>query len=304
MNSLEVAAIDAASATDTGQIRVANQDAYGVFTDADNARLFVVADGMGGHQGGETASRVAVETIGEVFRRSDEGPETTLLDAFRAANLRIWQMAQGDEHLLGMGTTGVALLLASGGPLWLAHVGDSRAYRYRNGVLERLTVDHSMVEHMREHGLITAEEAENHPDRNVILRSLGVQPTVEVDMSAVPSEPGDRYLLCSDGLSGVVPEAEIAAVLEHNRPADAARLLVDLANQRGGPDNVTVQLVQIPGGETSARTQEFPVASPPAKLPPRAPVRPADQRIPIVAAACIGVGVILVTVILWLVMAP
>jgi len=304
MNTLELAAADAASATDTGQIRVANQDAFGAFTDADNARLFVVADGMGGHQGGETASRVAVETIGEVFRRSAEGPEATLLDAFRAANQRIWQMAQQDEHLHGMGTTGVALLLSSGGPLWLAHVGDSRAYRFRNGVLERLTVDHSMVEHMREQGLITEEEAANHPDRNVILRSLGVQPTVDVDLTAVPSEPGDRYLLCSDGLSGVVPETEIAAVIERNRPADAARLLVDLANQRGGPDNVTVQLVQIPGGEPPARAAEIPVSRPPTITPARAPVRRADPRIPIVAAVCIGVAVILVSMILWMVMAP
>jgi protein phosphatase len=300
MNAMELAATDAASATDTGQIRVANQDSWGAFTDADSARLFVVADGMGGHRGGETASRIAVETIGEVFRRSEDGPDATLRGAFEAANQRIWETAQQDDSLHGMGTTGVALLLCPGGPLWLAHVGDSRAYRFRRGVLERLTVDHSMVEHMREHGLITEEEAAHHPDRNVILRSLGVLPTVEIDIAPVATEPGDQFLLCSDGLSSVVPEEEIAAVLGRNRPADAARLLVDLANQRGGPDNVTVQVVQLPGGEAPPRrTQELRAARPPLDAARSARGSRLERSIPIVATACIAVGVALVTVVLW-----
>jgi protein phosphatase len=299
MSAPDTSAADAAAATDTGQIRAANQDSYGAFTDADHARLFVVADGMGGHRGGETASRIAVETIGEVFRRSEEGPEATLRDAFQAANQRIWQAAQEDADLHGMGTTGVALLLLPGEPLWLAHVGDSRAYRFRRGVLELLTVDHSMVEHMRERGLLTEEEAEHHPERNVILRSLGVQPTVEVDIASVATEPGDQFLLCSDGLSSVVPAAEIAAVLERHRPADAARLLVDLANQRGGPDNVTVQVVQIPGGE---RSQTEAIRVEPVGLAPRPPA--VDHRIPIVATACVALGVVLVIVIAWLILAP
>jgi protein phosphatase len=300
MSTHVLAAEDAASATDTGQIRVANQDSYGAFTDADRARLFVVADGMGGHRGGETASRIAVETIGEIFRRSEEGPAETLRDAFQAANERIWQAAQQDEELRGMGTTGVALLLSSGEPLWLAHVGDSRAYRLRHGTLEQLTIDHSMVEHMREHGLLTEEEAANHPDRNVILRSLGVQPTVEVDLAPVTTEPGDRYLLCSDGLSSVVPEAEIAVVLAQHRPPDAANLLVELANQRGGPDNVTVQVVQIPLDSSDASRAKLRVSR--SETLPSVPTS-GDRRIPVVAAACIGVGVILATVLLWLLLA-
>ena len=301
MSPLETTAADAAAATDTGQIRAANQDSYGAFTDADRARLFVVADGMGGHRGGETASRLAVETIGDVFRRSEEGPEGTLRDAFQAANQRIWQVAQEDDALQGMGTTGVALLLSPDEPLWLAHVGDSRAYRYRRGVLERLTVDHSMVEHMREHGLLTEEEAAHHPERNVILRSLGVQPTVEVEIASVATEPGDQFMLCSDGLSSVVPEAEIAAVLERHRPVDAARLLVDLANQRGGPDNVTVQVVQIPGG-ARAQTEELRVQPPHAS--PALSTREVDRGIPLIAAAATVVGALLIAALLWFLLSP
>ena len=240
MSPLELAADDAASATDTGQIRVANQDSCGVFVDADNSRLFVVADGMGGHRGGETASRLAVEAIGEVFRRSEEGPEETLLHAFRAANQRIWQAAQQDDDLRGMGTTGVAILLDPEGPLWLAHVGDSRAYRFRSGVLERLTIDHSMVEHMREHGLLTDEEAAHHPDRNVILRSLGVAPTVEVDLASVPIEPGDCFLLCSDGMSNYVEHGELERIVAMTWYRRLPETLIALANDRGGDDNITV----------------------------------------------------------------
>jgi serine/threonine protein phosphatase PrpC len=303
MNALEPAAMEAASATDTGQIRVANQDSWGAFTDADGARLFVVADGMGGHRGGETASRLAVEAMGDVFRRSGEDPEVTLRNAFETANERIWRLAQQQADLAGMGTTGVALLLCPGGALWLAHVGDSRAYRLRNGVLERLTADHSMVEAMRAQGLLTEEEAAHHPDRNVILRSLGVQPTVEVDLAAVRAEPGDCFLLCSDGLSSVVPEPDIRVVLERNQTADAARLLVDLANQRGGPDNVTVQVVRIPGGERAGepRTDEARTV----RSPGSAPVRIVDQtrrarRVRRVAVAAIALAGVLAALVAWL----
>jgi len=294
MSAIDPSATDAASATDTGQTRSNNQDACGEFSDADGARLFVVADGMGGHAGGAVASRLAVETIGKVFRTSSEGPEGTLRAAFESANERIFERAQESEDLAGMGTTGVALLVGEGEHLWLAHVGDSRAYRFRDGRLERLTTDHSLVEAMQQRGLITAEEAAVHPERNVILRSLGVQSSVEVDVTPIASEPGDRYLLCSDGLSSVVPEPEIAAVLARNRPAAAASLLVDMANQRGGPDNVTVQVIQIPGG-----TREEAIA-------PRVRAGAASAgrrlaRMRRVALAAGLVGVLLLALVLWMV---
>ena len=147
-----------------------------------------------------------------------------------------------------MGTTGVALLLEPDGRAWVANVGDSRAYRLRDGRLEQLTLDHSLVAELVRRGMLTAEEAQVHPRRNEVLRSLGVEAEVSVDVTAVDVQAGDQYLLCSDGLSGVVDDQEIAAVLIAEAPADAVRRLVDAANERGGPDNVTVLIARVSRG--------------------------------------------------------
>jgi protein phosphatase len=239
--------IESASLSDAGLIRTSNQDACGEFSDPAGFRLFVVADGMGGHRGGETASRLAVETIGAGLRNSDQSPEGMLRSAFRAANDRIFRLAGANIDLAHMGTTGVGLLLSSDGSAWVAHVGDSRAYRLRAGRLEALTADHSAVAELLRRGIVTAEEAATHPRRNELLRSIGVRDSVEVDVRALTVEPGDRFLLCSDGLWGLVSEAEIEAVIGREEPDSSVRMLVELANAHGGNDNITAQVVRIPG---------------------------------------------------------
>jgi protein phosphatase len=256
MTQIDPKSIETASLTDVGRRRASNQDAFGELMAASGARLLVVADGMGGHAGGATASRVAVEIIEEVVGRSTEAPETLLRAALETANSRVHEEAQKDASLSGMGTTGVALLFQPDGSAWVAHVGDSRAYRLRDGKLEQLTPDHSLVAELERRGMITAEEAQAHPRRNEVLRSIGVEPEVEVDVAQVDARPGDQYLLCSDGLSGVVNDDEIAAELLRAPPEVAARRLVDAANERGGPDNITVQIARVPVSGAAARREE------------------------------------------------
>jgi len=149
-----------------------------------------------------------------------------------------------------MGTTGVAALFSADGAAFVANVGDSRAYRLRDGAFEQITLDHSLVAELQRRGIITAEEAFVHPRRNEVLRSLGVEPDVIVDLHELDLKPGDLFLLCSDGLSGVVRDEEIAEIVHREAPAQAVRTLVEFANRRGGPDNVTVQIARIPGAAT------------------------------------------------------
>jgi PPM family protein phosphatase len=243
------------SRSDVGRVRVVNEDSCGSYLRADGARLLVVADGMGGHRGGATASREALAAIADSFNeRSDESsypasldPAEALRQAIERANAGVFAMSQEDPELAGMGTTVVAFLLDATGRGTVAHVGDSRAYRLRGGRLEALTTDHSVVAEMLRRGVLTAEEAAYHPRRNEILRSVGVLEVVEVEVTPVEVAGGDWFLLCSDGLCGVVSDAEIEEVLVHATPAEAAvDALVDLANDCGGPDNVTVQLLAIP----------------------------------------------------------
>lgn len=237
--------IDVASRTDRGLLRVENQDHFGELSGAGGAKLLVVADGMGGHRGGETASRLAVETIERTFEARGEASEELLDEAFHAANERVYEEGRKRPELYGMGTTCVALLIDPGGAAFVANVGDSRAYRLRGGELEPLTRDHSVVAELARLGLLSDEEASMHPRRNELLRSIGVQPHVEVDHEPVSAEPGDRFLLCSDGLCGVVEDDAIRETLQSGPPAKAARALVDLANAHGGPDNVTVQVIDL-----------------------------------------------------------
>jgi len=236
--------VEIASLSDTGRQRTSNEDAFVELCRPDGLRLLMVADGMGGHAAGETASHTAVETARNVVKAALGSPDEALRQAFEAANRAIHEAAERDAKLHGMGTTGVALLAAPSGRCWVAHVGDSRAYRLRGERLEALTEDHSFVAELQRRGLIDAAEAAVHPRRHQVLRSLGIEPEVEVELRALEVEPGDCVLLCSDGLSGVVDEAEIAERLASQDPAEAARSLVELANERGGPDNITVQIAR------------------------------------------------------------
>ena len=258
-----VVEIEVASKTDVGQVRSANEDSCDIFERTDGTRLLIVADGMGGHQGGATASQTAVATIADLFTNdSSNSSEELMKNAIHRANQRIFEMAQNDPALEGMGTTVVTFLLDRNGQGFVAHVGDSRAYRYRQGQLEPLTIDHSVVAEMHRRGLISADEAAVHPRRNEILRSVGVLAEVEVDVAEVDVAPGDRFLLCSDGLTGVVSDEEIAAVIQTESPESAIDRLIQTANDRGGPDNITVQILSIPAD----REEGDPEATAPVEL--------------------------------------
>lgn len=225
---------DQAFRTDTGRQRSENEDSLFV-----RAPIFVVADGMGGAQAGEVASKAAAEA----FDRDLPGgpPEPVLRETIEAANRKIHQLARADPSRAGMGTTITAAIVdPAGEEVGIGHVGDSRAYRLRGGRLERLTRDHSLVEEMRRKGQITDAQAEEHPQRSIITRALGPEPEVEVDLQTVPASPGDVFLLCSDGLTTMVDEERIAAVLAAaGSMREAVRTLVDEANAAGGRDNIT-----------------------------------------------------------------
>ncbi len=238
--------IQAALRTDVGLVRSENQD-FGTYTTPNEeqgahpgGRLLVVADGMGGHRGGATASRIAGETVKAQYLggEGDDVP-TTLRDSLQRANARIFHEAQANPDLRGMGTTTSALAIKED-HAWFAHVGDSRIYRVRQGAIEQMTDDHSLVATMVREGLLTTKEAETHPRRNVLQRSMGVAEDVEVDVKGpFDVQEGDTFILCSDGLHGLVKEDEMAEVAK--LPIDAAAdEFVRRALERGAPDNVTV----------------------------------------------------------------
>jgi len=221
--------------TDTGRQRHANEDSYFA-----RSPLFAVADGMGGAQAGEVASRIAAgafERRGQVS--ADEPAEGQLEQIAQAANREIHQLAQQDSARAGMGTTLTAALFRDG-EVALGHVGDSRAYVLRGGQLKRLTKDHSLVEELRRQGRLTEEEAEEHPQRSIITRALGPEPNVNVDTMTFPARDGDVYLLCSDGLTTMVSDDEIRQILVESRSLrNAVSRLVEAANRGGGRDNIT-----------------------------------------------------------------
>ena len=254
--------------SDVGQVRSVNQDYCAEFSDAASGRrMLLVADGMGGHRGGEVASRMAVEAAGEIFAEAGSDAQRLLRRAFETANARVHEAALADKGLGGMGTTVVCLLFENRGRGWVAHVGDSRAYRMRGNKFEQLTEDHSVVGALIRMGHISEEEARLHPQRNEILRAIGTNEHVEVQITPLQLQPGDRYLLCSDGLSGLVSDDEIRDVLGQDAPQDAVRHLVEMANLEGGSDNITVQVVAIPGEplQEGDDTQQMPVAKLPAR---------------------------------------
>jgi protein phosphatase len=220
--------------TDTGRQRTANEDSLYA-----RAPLFAVADGMGGAQAGEVASRIAAEAF-EPAERSGESPEVFLRTIAEAANARIHSLAQEDESHSGMGTTLTAALV-EGDEVSIAHVGDSRAYLFRDGQLRMLTSDHSLVEELRRQGRLTDEQAEDHPQRSIITRALGPEDDVEVDTLTLSARPGDLFLICSDGLTTMVKDDQIAETLASAYTLDdAVSRLVREANEAGGRDNITV----------------------------------------------------------------
>ncbi len=255
------------AATDTGRQRRANEDSL-----LARSPLFVVADGMGGAQAGEVASKIAVDVFEEGLGDTTE-PEHGLAARASAANARIHELSHNNAEHAGMGTTLTAVYVAPE-KVAIAHVGDSRAYRLRAGELSRLTDDHSLVDELMRQGKITPEEAVDHPQRSVITRALGPEPAVEVDTRSYVARAGDVYLLCSDGLTTMVPEKRLSEILRsHPSLRDAGEALIGAANEAGGRDNITVVLFRVEdpsmpgipvssaGIDTADQTVPAPVAS-------------------------------------------
>ncbi|MBW3593884.1 MAG: Stp1/IreP family PP2C-type Ser/Thr phosphatase [Actinobacteria bacterium] len=229
-----------AAVTHAGRKRRRNEDDYVV-----DPPLFAVADGMGGAQAGEVASRLATEAFREFHAADGLDGEERLTAIIQEANKRIYERAQTDAQASGMGTTVTAALVVSAG-VTIGHVGDSRAYRIRGGELEQLTQDHSLVADLMRSGRLTAEEAESHPQRSVITRALGTDAEVDVDTTTVEAEPGDVFLICSDGLTTMVGNDAILRAVQESRDLEAAAsALVKAANREGGEDNVTVVLFTV-----------------------------------------------------------
>jgi protein phosphatase len=245
--------VEVASLSDVGCQRENNEDSHLYWEPAEEeefqrkGRLAVIADGMGGHEGGQEASRLAVETVREVY---DEGfiddQQTALVEAFAAAHARIQDYATQHPLLHGMGTTCTAFVLC-GMKLYFAHVGDSRLYLVRDDNILRLTRDHSYVGRLVESGVVRAEDAEKHPQRHILTAALGAGGEVAVDAAeeGLSLQADDNLLLCTDGLWGVVTEEELEVEVRNNTPAQCCTALVKLARARGGPDNITLQVLRI-----------------------------------------------------------
>jgi PPM family protein phosphatase len=242
--------VEQAFRTDTGRQRDANEDSY-----LAQPPVFAVADGMGGAQAGEVASRLAAESF-EAVERGDESPEAYLRAIAKTANARIHRLAESDSSRSGMGTTLTAALVEDE-EVGFAHVGDSRAYLFRDGQLKLLTSDHSLVEELRRQGRLTDEQAEDHPQRSIITRALGPERDVDVDTMTYRGRPGDVYLLCSDGLTTMVKEDRIREILAGGETLDeAVDSLVGEANEAGGRDNITVVAFRVAEAEVPAEEED------------------------------------------------
>jgi PPM family protein phosphatase len=236
--------------TDVGRQRSVNEDALVVAPP-----FFAVADGMGGAKAGEVASAMAADEF-EGESDSGEPGEAQLSRILRQANRRIYDLAVADDSHRGMGTT-VTAAKVTGDDISLGHVGDSRAYRFRDGELEQLTRDHSLVAELERSGQITPEAAEHHPQRSIITRALGPEPDVEVDTYTLGGRPGDVFLLCSDGLTSMISDEELGSILRNSESLDeAADTLVRAANQSGGKDNITVVMFRLGGAAEGLREDE------------------------------------------------
>jgi PPM family protein phosphatase len=243
--------VDQAARTDAGRQRHANEDSYYA-----RAPVYAVADGMGGAQAGEVASRIAAEAFDE---RTDDGtPEQQLARVATEANRRIFDLAQEDSSRSGMGTT-LTGLLVDGDEVAIVHVGDSRAYVFRDGELRQLTRDHSLVEELRRQGRLTPEEAEEHPQRSIITRALGPERNVELDVHTHRARSGDVYLVCSDGLTSMVREDRLREIIaESSSLQSAVDALVAEANEMGGRDNITVVAFRV--GDEDGASADGPTA--------------------------------------------
>jgi len=277
-----------AAVTDAGRKRRRNEDSY-----VCEPPLFAVADGMGGVQAGEIASRLAAGAV-------RGGPEGDVVSLIQEANRRVYDAANEDKAVSGMGTT-MTVALLDGETVRIGHVGDSRAYLIRDGRLEQLTDDHSLVAELVRSGKLSPEEAEVHPQRSVITRALGTDPDVDVDVFAVPAQAGDLFMLCSDGLTAMVHDGDILDLVERTRAdlKQVGKALVDAANRGGGEDNITVVLFEIADSgdgavslppvttereaddeDTLTEVDGVPTleAAAPAPAPPPAPTRPRRRR--------------------------
>jgi protein phosphatase len=248
--------VEVAGETNVGMKRTHNEDNFSILEDSG---LYIVADGMGGHASGEVASKMAVDAMKEFFAATSSDPERTwpykmdrskgyeenrLITGIKLANLRIYESAQRESRQRGMGTTIVTIFAVEDG-VYIAHVGDSRVYRLRDGKLEQLTEDHSLLNDYIKMKRLTAEEIANFPHKNVIVRALGMKDTVKVDTRFEQPKVDDTYLLCSDGLSGPVSDADILEITAKSPDLkSAAARLIERANANGGPDNITVVLAR------------------------------------------------------------
>jgi PPM family protein phosphatase len=245
--------VEVASLSDVGCLRDNNEDRFSYWEPADEkqlqhkGRLAIIADGMGGHEGGQEASRIAVETIQEVYSGSStEGPRALLISGFQAAHQRILAYSCQNPALQGMGTTCTAVAVI-GHDLYYAHVGDSRLYLLRAGKICRLSRDHSYVGRLLEQGVINIEEAASHPQRNILLMALGAGPDVapESPEQQISLEAADVLLLCTDGLWSLVSDSELNDAMSSGSLKKACQALVQMAKDRGGPDNITIQALRI-----------------------------------------------------------
>jgi len=248
--------IEVAGQTDVGRKRSHNEDNFAIFSEYG---LYIVADGMGGHASGEVASKMAIETMQEFFAATADDPERTwpykmdrskgyeenrLITGVKLSNLRIFETAQKNSKQRGMGTTLCAVFAVEDG-IYVAHVGDSRAYRVREGKIEQLTEDHSLLNDYKKMKKLTPEEIEHFPHKNVIVRALGMKDTVKVDTRFESPRASDTILLCSDGLCGPVSDEKLLDIISNSADLPtASRRLIEAANENGGPDNITCILAR------------------------------------------------------------
>jgi len=245
--------IEVSSQSDIGCQRQNNEDSFGYWEPEDDqqflrkGRLAVVADGMGGYEGGQEASRLAVETLMAVYRDfGGDDPQAALIEGLQAAHEQIRQYSFAHPELRGMGTTCTAAAIVQDA-LYYVHVGDTRLYLLRDGQIARVTRDHSYVGRLVESGMISREEAETHPQRNILTAALGTNPDLIMDSPGRPEplRPEDVLLICSDGLWGQVRDSEILDAVENKSAEQAGRKLIELARERGGPDNITVEILRL-----------------------------------------------------------
>ena len=245
--------IEVSSQSDIGCLRQNNEDSFGYWEPDDDrqfqrkGRLAIVADGMGGYEGGQEASRLAVETLVAVYRDfSGDDPQAALIEGLQTAHEQIRQYSFEHPELRGMGTTCTAAAIVQDA-LYYVHVGDTRLYLIRQGHITKVTRDHSYVGRLVESGIISAEEAENHPQRNILTAALGTNPDLVMDSPRQPEplHPEDVLLICTDGLWGQVRDPEILDTVDNKSAEQAGRRLIDLARERGGPDNITVEILRM-----------------------------------------------------------